>query len=153
MRNAGTSIDYGLFSHCDPNSVCLGISIRSGRITLSFDAMNSSANVLVGSRITRASIWAHATIVYDMNARQQRIYVDGLIDSISNSIVNPYGGDSSGAVSYIGLSSSFNYPLSLHYGFVNLFFISQSNSTNVKNCSFISKFSRSFDNFNWNSSQ
>lgn len=112
LFNSGTATDSGLFSQRGSDLVCFGLSIRSGRIVLSFDAMNSSASVLISSSITSTSNWYHLAVVYDADRRQQLIYINGLVDAVSSGIVNPYQGAAAGVVTLIGRSSSFNYPSS-----------------------------------------
>lgn len=115
IRGASTAIDCGLFSQCDTNSVCLSISVRNGRLAISFDSLNSSANIFLGSTITAKSYWYHVSLVYDLDLRQQRLYINGLIDDISRN-VDPYKGSTSGSQATVGLSSSSNYPSSVMNG-------------------------------------
>ncbi len=109
--------DFGIFGQCDTNSICLSLSLRNGRITLSFDAMNSANTALVGaSVISTTNSWVHVTVVYDATISQQQIYVNGKIDAVSHGIISSYQGVSSGAVTTIGRSISYVYPLSYYTG-------------------------------------
>ena len=117
ISGSGTSVDYGVFSQCGADLICLSLSIRSGRIILSFDSMNSTGNLLIGSTVTSVSYWHHVTVVYDAIFRQQLIYVNGKIDAMSSGMTDPYRGTSSGVTTLIGRSSSFNYPLSNFHGY------------------------------------
>ena len=120
ISNSGTSVDYGLFSQCGTDSICLGISIRSGRIVVSFDSMNNSTmQLLVGSTVTSVSYWYHVAVVYDATLRQQLIYLNGKIDAITSGTIEAYQGTSVGSVTLIGRSSSFNYPSSNFHGYVD----------------------------------
>jgi hypothetical protein len=107
-----TPADYGIFGQCDLNSICLSLSLRNSRFTLSFDSMNTNNNTLTGSSLIGASNWVHVTVVYDAVLFQQQIYVNGLIDAVSRSIVTPYRGNSSGATTTIGRSLSSAYQTS-----------------------------------------
>ena len=112
VASGGTATDSDLFSQCGSDLICFGLSVRSGRIILSFDAMNSSASVLISSSITSASTWYHLAVVYDADRRQQLIYINGGVDAVSSGIVNRYQGAATSVVTLIGRSSSFNYPSS-----------------------------------------
>jgi hypothetical protein len=98
--------DYGIFGQCDSNSVCLLVTLRNARITLSFDSMNINNNTLVSSTVFSNNRWYHVTIVYDATLSQQQIYIDGRIDAVSRGMVSSYQGTSSGAVTTIGRSLS-----------------------------------------------
>ena len=82
------SVDYGIFSQCDTYNNCISFSIRNSRIVLAIDSMNASTTVLSGSTIITNGNWVHITVVYDATLFQQRIYVNGKIDAVSNGIVN-----------------------------------------------------------------
>ncbi|CAF0855990.1 unnamed protein product [Rotaria sordida] len=108
---------------CGSDLICLSISIRNFRVTLSFDSLRSNVSTLLGGSILSRSYWYHLTIVYNAVLRQQLIYINGKIDAIAND-VTPYQGTSISATTYIGLSSSINYPLSYSHGFIDHFTIS-----------------------------
>lgn len=116
IYGSAASIDYGLFYQCGSDSICLGLSIRNDRITLSFDSMNISANILTGGSFIASSYWTHVTVVYDAILRQQLICVNGLIDAVSSGITIPYQGTSFGSNTYIGISSAVNYTSSYFNG-------------------------------------
>ncbi|CAF1146911.1 unnamed protein product [Adineta ricciae] len=116
--------DLGIFSQCDSNSICLSLSIRSGRLALSFDAMNVSSNVLIGTTVLSTNNWFHVTLMYDLNRLQQQIYVNGEIDAISSGIVSPFRATSTGSVTIIGKTSSASYGASYYFGRIDLFTIS-----------------------------
>jgi hypothetical protein len=107
--NLNTPGDYGIFGQCDLNSICLSLSLRNSRITLSFDSMNTNNNTLTGSSLITTTNWVHVTVVYDAVLFQQQIYVNGEIDAVSRSIVTPYRGNSFGATTTIGRSLSYAY--------------------------------------------
>jgi hypothetical protein len=98
--------DYGIFGQCDSNLVCFLLTVRNGRITLSFDSMNTNNNTLVGSTMFGGDNWYHVTIVYDATLSQQQIYINGRIDAVSRGLVSSYQGTSSGTVTTIGRSLS-----------------------------------------------
>ncbi|CAF4556760.1 unnamed protein product [Rotaria sp. Silwood1] len=121
-----TSSDYGIFSQCDSSSVCLSLSLRSGRFVLSFDSMNSNNITLTGSTLVSSSVIVHITVVYDAIRFQQQIYVDGQIDSVSHGMINSYQGDSSSSTTTttIGRSLSFARGTSYFQGRIDHFIIS-----------------------------
>ncbi|CAF1020142.1 unnamed protein product [Rotaria sp. Silwood1] len=123
IRSSASLVDFGIFSQCDSDLICLSISIRNFRVTLSFDSMRSNVSTLFGGSILLRSYWYHITVVYDAVLCQQLIYINGKIDAIANG-VTPYQGTSLGATTYIGLSSSIDYPLSYFHGFIDHFTIS-----------------------------
>jgi hypothetical protein len=108
--------DYGIFGQCDTNSKCLSLSLRNGRFTLSFDSMNSSNITLSSSSLATLSVWTHLAVAYDAKLFQQQIYINGLIDSISNGKVAPYAGTPFGSVATIGRTTSAAYGLSYFLG-------------------------------------
>jgi hypothetical protein len=108
--------DYGIFGQCNSNLKCLSLSIRNGRFTLSFDSMNSSNITLTSSSLVALSDWTHLTVAYDSTLLQQQIYINGIIDAITNGKVAPYAGTSSGSVTTIGRSTSSAYGLSYFVG-------------------------------------
>lgn len=116
IYGSATGNDFGLFYQCGSDSICLGLSIRNNHVTLSFDSMNNSANILTGTTLLSPSYWNHITIVYDASLRKQLIYVNGYIDAVSNGATNPYQGTSLGSNTYIGVSSAVNYTSSYFNG-------------------------------------
>ncbi|CAF3767224.1 unnamed protein product [Rotaria sp. Silwood1] len=119
------SIDLGIFSQCDSNSICLSFSLRSGRFVLSFDSMNVNNISLTGSTIISQNQWIHVTVVYDAVLFQQQIYVDGQIDAISYGMINSYQGDlSSSTTTTIGRSSSYARGTTYFQGRIDHFTIS-----------------------------
>ncbi|CAF1552607.1 unnamed protein product [Adineta steineri] len=107
--------DLAIFGQCDSNSRCLSLSIRSARFALSFDSMNTSSIVLMGTSVVQNS-WVHVTVVYDITLFQQRIYVNGRIDAVSNNIVNPFQTISSVSATTIAKTSSSAYGTSYYSG-------------------------------------
>ena len=116
-----SSSDYGVFGHCGSvDRICFSLSIRNNRVALSFDSNNVNGKLLLGSTLVPFYIWTHITVVYDANALQQLIYVNGRIDVVSQGLVYPYWGTrSSGTTSQIGFMSSVGYPASYVYGYVS----------------------------------
>jgi hypothetical protein len=112
--------DYGIFGQCDSNGNCMSISVRNGRFALSFDSMNPNNNTLFGATLTTTSDWHHLAVVYDAVLYQQQIYVDGLIDAVSHSMVSPFTVTSSSAVTTIGRTLSSPYVSSFFTGSVFL---------------------------------
>ena len=108
--------DYGIFSQCDTNFKCLSLSIRNGRFTLSFDSMNSSNITLFSSSLATLSDYTHLAVAYDATLFQQQIYINGLIDSISNGKVPSFAGTSYGSVTTIAKSMSSAYGSSYFLG-------------------------------------
>lgn len=98
--------DFGIFSQCDSNLICLSLSLRNGRFALSFDAMNTNNYTLIGSTMVSSYTWVHVIVVYDSGSSQQKIYVNGRIDAESNTAVSSYQGTSSGSTTTIGRSMS-----------------------------------------------
>jgi len=103
-----TSTDFGIFSQCDSNSICMSLNLRNGHFVLSFDSMNSNNITLTGSTLVTSNEWTHVTVVYDATLYQQQIYVDGQIDALSYGTVNSYQGVSLSST-IIGRSSSLAY--------------------------------------------
>jgi hypothetical protein len=108
--------DFAIFGQCDSNFICLLLSLRNGRIVLSFDAMNTNNYTLTGSTLLSSYIWAHVTVIYDSTLSQQKIYIDGKIDAVSSSPVSSYQGSSSGSTTTIGKSLSYAYGTSYFTG-------------------------------------
>jgi hypothetical protein len=102
-------VDYGVFDQCGSDLICLSLSIRNARVTLSFDSLNNSSRKLYGSSVLNNNNWVHVAVVYDAIKFQQMIYVNGLIDALSTGIVSPYQGTSLGATTTIAMSSSLGY--------------------------------------------
>ncbi|CAF1538704.1 unnamed protein product, partial [Adineta steineri] len=107
--------DLAIFGQCDSNSICLSLSLRSSRFALSFDSMNTGNIVLMGSSVITSG-WVHVTVVYDITLFQQRIYVNGRIDAVSNNIVNPFQTISSVSTTTVAKTSSFAYGTSYYAG-------------------------------------
>lgn len=107
----GSTTDYGIFGQCDTNNDCLSLSVRNSRLTFSLDAMNVNNLTLLGTIFinTIIPVWTHIAAVYDATTFQQRLYVNGRIDSISRSLVLPFRGTSSGSVTTIGRTRSFAF--------------------------------------------
>lgn len=101
--------DYGIFSQCDSNSVCLSISLRNGRFTLSFDSMNLNSTTVIGTAIYQLYTWVHVSFIYDCQLQQQFIYVNGQLDAISGNVVTPFTGGSSLSETAIGRGTSATY--------------------------------------------
>lgn len=106
--------EYGIFGLCDTNLLCLMISLRNGRITLSFDSMNTNST-LTGSTILTTSDWSHVTVVYDATLSQQQIYYNGILDAISTGTVSSYQG-ASAPMATIGKTVSLAYGTTYFYG-------------------------------------
>ncbi|CAF4338065.1 unnamed protein product, partial [Rotaria magnacalcarata] len=62
-----------------------------------------------GSSIMLVNTWIHLAVVYDATLYQQQIYVNGIIDIVSNGIVAPYQGSTTGVVTTIGRTISSAY--------------------------------------------
>lgn len=106
--NPNSLVEFGIFGQCDSNMMCLLLSIRNARITFAFDSSNSTnqGNTLIGSTVITNN-WYHVTAVYDAVLFQQRIYVNGQIDSISYGMINSYQGiSSSSTITTIGRTTS-----------------------------------------------
>jgi hypothetical protein len=116
INNVG-QVDYGVFGVCGSDLVCLSLSIRSTRVSLSFDALNNNTARLTGSSIISYNIWVHVAIVYDSVQLQQMIYVNGQLDSMSTGMVYSYQGSSTGASAGIAVSSSAGYQPSYFNGY------------------------------------
>lgn len=114
------STDYGIFGQCDSNGRCLSLSLRNGRFALSFDAMNSNNNTLLGTTLNQVNYWIHLAVVYDAVLYQQQIYVNGQIDALSHGMVQPFSGTSTSAITTIGRSISAAYGTTYFQGYVTL---------------------------------
>ncbi|UJR27611.1 hypothetical protein I4U23_008892 [Adineta vaga] len=105
--------DFGIFSQCDLDLICLSISLKNGRFILSFDSMNIQNKTLVGTTLFSIREWMHLTVIYDATLYQQRIYINGRIDAVSNGIVSAYQGASKNTTTTVGrsrfLSSGFTF--------------------------------------------
>ncbi|CAM4842847.1 unnamed protein product [Rotaria magnacalcarata] len=115
--------DYGIFGQCDSNNKCICISLRNGRFIVSFDSMNTNTT-LAGSSIMLVNTWIHLAVVYDATLYQQQIYVNGIIDIVSNGIVAPYQGSTTGVVTTIGRTISSAYGTTYFNGRIDHFTIS-----------------------------
>jgi hypothetical protein len=116
VLNTNAQLNYGIFGLCDSSSTCLSLSVLNYHITFSLNSMNINNTILMGASVLDTADWYHITVVYDSVLFQQLIYVNGLIDAVSNGIVYPYQGKSSGTTANIGLSSSFTYNSSYFNG-------------------------------------
>jgi hypothetical protein len=101
--------DYAIFGQCGSNNKCLLISLRNSRFTLSFDSMNTNNITLTGATVVTINTWIHLAVVYNAALYQQQIYVNGIIDAVSNSMVAPFAGTSSGSITTVGRCLSFAY--------------------------------------------
>ena len=117
IYGSGTNSDYGLFSQCSSDWICLSLSVRSNRLFLSLDSMNPNGKVLVGRTLIASSYWYHVTIVYDAVLHQQSIYLNGNLDAISAGGIDPYQGATLSANAYIGLGFAMNYTSSYFHGY------------------------------------
>lgn len=108
--------DYGIFGQCDVDFKCFSISLRNGRIALSFDAMNTTNNTLTTSSVVILSDWTHVTVVYNATLVQQQIYINGRVDATSIGTITPYTGTSFGSIATIGRSMSSAYGFSYFQG-------------------------------------
>ena len=117
IRNGATATEYGLFSQCDSDSICLLLSIRNYRTMLTFDSMNVNAFILKGTTTISVNTLYHITVVYDMTARQQSIYVNGRIDAISSGTIEPFQGSPMNTNTFIALTVSYNDTISYFDGY------------------------------------
>jgi hypothetical protein len=82
--------------------------------------MNASNVTLVGQTVltitSNPAIWAHVAVVYNAELYQQQIYVNGIIDAVSNGIVLPFAGTSSGSITTVGRCLSSAYGASYFNG-------------------------------------
>ncbi len=112
--------DFAIFNQIGSNNKSLTISLRNQRVTLSFDSMNASNVTLVGQTVltitSNPAIWAHVAVVYNAELYQQQIYVNGIIDAVSNGIVLPFAGTSSGSITTVGRCLSSAYGASYFNG-------------------------------------
>lgn len=108
--------DYGIFGQCDANLKCFSLSLRNGRIALSFDALNTTNNTLTSASLVTLTDWTHITVTYNATLAQQQIYINGRIDATSIDPRAPYAGTALGSVTTIGRSISFAYGLSYFQG-------------------------------------
>ena len=113
---SGTAIDYGLFSQCSFDGICLSLSVRNGRLFFSLDAMNPNGKILLGRTITIDGYWYHVTVVYDADLRQQAIYLNGRLDAMSADPIEPYQGTTFSANTFIGLGFAVNFTSSYFHG-------------------------------------
>lgn len=102
---SGLPDDFPIFGQCDASLTCLLLTFRSGHIQLSFDSMGTNTT-LISSSLLVNGYWVHVAIVYDITTYQQLIYVNGIIDAVSQGTTMPFQGSSSGAVTTIGLGRS-----------------------------------------------
>lgn len=95
------AVEMAIFSQCDPTAICFTLSIRNARLAMSFDSMNTSS-FLLGTAVLARDTWIHVTVVYDAALRQQQMYVNGRMDAISTSPIDPYRGVTLGSVATVG---------------------------------------------------
>jgi hypothetical protein len=111
--------EYGIFNLIGSNNKSLLISLRNGRFTLSFDSMNANNVALTGATVVTPSgnpVWIHVAVVYNAALYQQQIYVNGIIDAVSNGMVAPFAGTSSGSITTVGRCLSSAYGTSYFTG-------------------------------------
>ena len=117
-----TSGEMGIFGQCDSSSICFSLSLRNARVGVSFDSKNNNSSPLLGSTLITGNVWTHLTVVYDAVLRQQQIYVNGGVDAVSNGLVSPYRGSSSGSVTTIGRSAMVSSGFAYFDGWESFFF-------------------------------
>ena len=100
----------GIFGQCESSTTtdkCLSLSIKNNRLSLNFNNNGVSGKTyLSSSSIT----WRHIAFVYDYTAKQQLIYLDGILEATSGTsgfAAGPYQG-TSGAVN-IGWATDGGY--------------------------------------------
>jgi hypothetical protein len=108
--------DFAIFNQIGSNNKSLTISLRNQRVTLSFDSMNTSNVTLTGTTVITLNPWTHVAVVYNAELYQQQIYVNGIIDAVSNGIVLPFAGTSSGSITTVGRCLSSAYGASYFNG-------------------------------------
>ena len=114
--NTSVLNDYGIFSQCDVNLICLSISLRNGRFILAFDSIYAANNTLIGGTIAATKEWIRLTVEYNAVLYQQQIYVNGRIDAVSRGMDSSYQGTSINSTTTIGRSRSFGYGLTYFQG-------------------------------------
>ncbi|CAF1341398.1 unnamed protein product [Rotaria magnacalcarata] len=107
--------DFGVFDQCDSNFRCIGITLRNGHFTISFDSMNTDAT-LTGTTVVSLYDFVHLTVAHDATLYQPQIYVNGLLDAVSNGMVSNYQGNSLGLVTTIGKTRTLAYEASYFNG-------------------------------------
>lgn len=117
IYGSGTNNDYGLFSQCTSDWICLALNVRNNRLFFSLDSMNPNGKVLVGRTVVTSNYWYHITVTYDAIQRQQSIYLNGNLEAISVTGIDPYQGTAFSAIAYIGLGFSMNYTSSYFHGY------------------------------------
>ena len=113
--NSGLQDDFPIFGQCDGYLTCLLLTFRSGRIQLSFNSMATNVT-LTSSTLIPYWNWIHVAIVYDITLYQQLIYINGIIDTVSEGIITPFQGSSSVASTTIGLGKSAAFAITSFYG-------------------------------------
>ena len=81
--------DYGIFSQCQCSTCgnqCLFFSVRASRLYAGF-----AYNDIYGTQNISNNVWYHVAFVYDYDAKQQILYVNGYQDT-SKSESSPYQG-------------------------------------------------------------
>jgi len=112
-----SSSEYCIFSQCDMYNVCLSINIRNTRIVSTLDSMNATGNILTSNTALSNSTWYHLTVVYDITAKQQRIYINGRADGLSTGNFAAYNGIVTlSTTTYIAKGSSYAYGTTYYQG-------------------------------------
>ena len=93
---SGTTSNEGIFGQCESPTTnkCLSLSVTNNRLRLSFYNNDLSGTTILTSSSTR---WRHVAFVYDYTARQQSIYLDGILEATTGTsgiAVDPYQGSS-----------------------------------------------------------
>ncbi|CAF3676415.1 unnamed protein product [Rotaria sp. Silwood1] len=107
--------DFGIFGQCSTDQKCFLVTVRKGHIHVSFDSLANNVT-LISSSLVAYYYWVHIAVVYDANALQQRLYINGRLEIISTGIVSPYDGLVTGASAWIGRTKSAAYSLSYFNG-------------------------------------
>ncbi|CAF4259446.1 unnamed protein product [Rotaria magnacalcarata] len=93
--NSGLQDDFPIFGHF--NSLTINVT-------------------LTGSTLIPYWNWIHAAVVYDITIYQQLIYINGIIDTVSEGTVTPFQGSSSLASTTIELGKSAAFAVTSFYG-------------------------------------
>ncbi|CAF4911961.1 unnamed protein product [Rotaria sp. Silwood1] len=114
--------DFGIFGQCSTDQKCFLVTVRKGHIHVSFDSLANNVT-LISSSLVAYYYWVHIAVVYDANALQQRLYINGRLEIISTGIVSPYDGLVTGASAWIGRTKSAAYSLSYFNGYIDHFLL------------------------------